>query len=152
MSGVIFMSQAACGMSAHQARHIFVPMAALPCVRSATSLMTEQVEKLMYELSMWRATPELKARRSKSNGLGGTPACSARCLPDIHQTAPRPHSQLSCAAILQARAQQVQARHNGGEGEFLETKKNTYDVVFMSINEPYRLVLSDVRARLHRTK
>lgn len=28
----------------------------------------------------------------------------------------------------------------------------SYDVVFMSINEPYRLVLSDVRARLQRTK
>lgn len=61
-------------------------------------------------------------------------------------------SPLRCAAFPQARAQQVQARHNGMDGEFLETKKNTYDVVFMSINEPYRLVLSDVRARLHRTK
>jgi hypothetical protein len=29
---------------------------------SAATLLTEQVEKLMYELSMWRATPELKAR------------------------------------------------------------------------------------------
>lgn len=28
----------------------------------------------------------------------------------------------------------------------------SYDVVFMSSNEPYRLVLSDVRARLQRTK
>ena len=28
----------------------------------------------------------------------------------------------------------------------------SYDVVFMSINEPFRLVLSDVRARLQRTK
>ncbi|KAL4856631.1 Phosphoenolpyruvate carboxylase 1 [Chlorella vulgaris] len=84
---------------------------------SAATLLTEQVEKLMYELSMWRATPELKAR--------------------------------SC--LEAARAQQVQARH-AAEGEFLETKKNTYDVVFMSINEPYRLVLSDVRARLQRTK
>jgi hypothetical protein len=47
----------------------------------------------------------------------------------------------------------VQAKHAAGaEGEFLETKKNTYDVVFMSINEPFRLVLSDVRARLGRTK
>ena len=27
---------------------------------SAVTLMTEQVEKLMYELSMWRASPELK--------------------------------------------------------------------------------------------
>lgn len=53
----------------------------------------------------------------------------------------------------QARAQQVQGKHAAGlEGEFLETKKNTYDVVFMSINEPFRLVLSDVRARLQRTK
>jgi phosphoenolpyruvate carboxylase len=79
---------------------------------SAVTLMTEQVEKLMYELSMWRASPELKAR-----------------------------------------ALAVEARHAAGaDGEFLETKKNTYDVVFMSINEPYRLVLSDVRARLHRTK
>ena len=55
--------------------------------------------------------------------------------------------------VAQARAQQVQAKHAGGaDGEFLETKKNTYDVVFMSINEPYRLVLSDIRARLQRTK
>ncbi len=54
---------------------------------------------------------------------------------------------------MQARAQQVQSKHAAGaEGEFLETKKNTYDVVFMSINEPYRLVLSDVRARLQHTK
>ncbi|KAL4423808.1 hypothetical protein ABPG75_001109 [Micractinium tetrahymenae] len=79
---------------------------------SATSLLTDQVEKLMYELSMWRATPELKE-----------------------------------AARL------VQAKYSAGaEGSFLETKKNTYDVVFMSINEPFRLVLSDVRARLQRTK
>ena len=28
--------------------------------RSAVTLMTEQVEKLMYELSMWRASPDLK--------------------------------------------------------------------------------------------
>lgn len=28
----------------------------------------------------------------------------------------------------------------------------SYDVVFMSANEPFRLVLSDVRARLQRTK
>lgn len=27
---------------------------------SAVTLMTEQVEKLMFELSMWRASPELK--------------------------------------------------------------------------------------------
>ena len=55
--------------------------------------------------------------------------------------------------LAQERAKQVQAKHAAGaEGEFLETKKNTYDVVFMSINEPFRLVLSDVRARLQRTK
>jgi hypothetical protein len=29
---------------------------------SAVTLLTEQVEKLMFELSMWRASPELKAR------------------------------------------------------------------------------------------
>ena len=76
------------------------------------TLLTEQVEKLMYELSMWRCSPELLAA-----------------------------------------ARAVQAKHAAGaEGEFLETKRNTYDVVFMSINEPFRLVLSDVRARLAKTK
>lgn len=79
---------------------------------SAVTLIAEQVEKLMFELSMWRASPELKER-----------------------------------------ARRGQATHAAStEGEFLETKKNTYDVVFMSSNEPYRLVISQVRARLQRTK
>lgn len=53
----------------------------------------------------------------------------------------------------QARARAVQAKQAAGaEGAFLETKRNTYDVVFVSANEPFRLVLSDIRARLQKTK
>ena len=84
------------------------------------------------------------------------------CLPARQPTSFPPTHPLSrlpspCVAVprprLQERARQVQAKHAAGaEGEFLETKKNTYGVVFMSINEPFRLVLSDVRARLGRTK
>ena len=38
---------------------------------SAVTLLTEQVERLMYELSMWRASPELKARAGWGWGGGG---------------------------------------------------------------------------------
>lgn len=78
---------------------------------SAVTLLTEQIEKLMFELSVWRASPELHAR-----------------------------------------AAEVQARLHGGEGAYVQTKKNAYDVVFMSSNEPFRLVLSDIRDRLNATK
>lgn len=37
--------------------------------------------------------------------------------------------------------------------EYVEERMTrTYDVVFMSVNEPYRLVLSEVRDRLAHTK
>lgn len=78
---------------------------------SAVTLLTEQIERLMFELSVWRASPELHAR-----------------------------------------AAEVQARLHAGAGTYVETKKNAYDVVFMSSNEPFRLVLSDVRERLNATK
>lgn len=78
---------------------------------SAVTLLTEQIERLMFELSVWRATPELHAR-----------------------------------------AAEIQARLHTGEGVYVTTKKNAYDVVFMSSNEPYRVVLSDLRDRLNATK
>lgn len=79
---------------------------------SATTLLTEQVERLMFELSEWRASPELIAK----------------------------------AESIRAK------RQEGTQGEYVETKENTYDVVFMSINEPYRLVLSEIRDRLNHTR
>ena len=78
---------------------------------SAVTLLTEQIERLMYELSAWRATP------------------------DVHE-----------------RAAVVQDRLHTSDGTYVTTKKNAYDVVFMSSNEPYRMVMSDVRDRLNATK
>jgi phosphoenolpyruvate carboxylase len=78
---------------------------------SAAALLTEQIERLMFELSVWRAAPELHAR-----------------------------------------AAAVQARLHANDGTYVTTKKNSYDVVFMSSNEPYRMVLSDVRDRLNATR
>jgi phosphoenolpyruvate carboxylase len=80
---------------------------------SAATLLMEQVERLMFELSVWRASPELEAR----------------------------------AAEVLAR---THARE--GEGSFVETRKNAVDVVFMSENEPFRLVLSEIRDRLSATR
>jgi phosphoenolpyruvate carboxylase len=78
---------------------------------SAAALLTEQIERLMFELSVWRAAPELHTR-----------------------------------------AAAVQARLHANDGTYVTTKKNSYDVVFMSSNEPYRMVLSDVRDRLNATR
>lgn len=78
---------------------------------SAATLLTEQIEKLMFELSVWRASPELHAR-----------------------------------------AAEIQNRLHAADGTYITTKKNAYDVVFMSSNEPYRMVLSDLRDRLNATK
>ncbi|KAL4538926.1 hypothetical protein Ndes2526B_g02798 [Nannochloris sp. 'desiccata'] len=78
---------------------------------SAVALLTEQIERLMFELSVWRAAPELHAR-----------------------------------------AAAVQARLHANDGTYVTTKKNAYDVVFMSSNEPYRMVLSDVRDKLNATR
>jgi phosphoenolpyruvate carboxylase len=77
---------------------------------SAVQMLTEQIEKLMFELSVWRASPELHA---------------------------------AAAAVLE--------KHHS-TGSFLGTKSNVYDVVFMSSQEPYRLVLSEIRDRLNATK
>lgn len=78
---------------------------------SAATLLMEQIERLMFELSIWRASPELHAR-----------------------------------------AAEVQARRHTADGTYITTKKNAYDVVFMSSNEPYRMVLSEIRDRLSATK
>ena len=117
--------------------------------------MTEQIEKLIYELSIWRASPELKVRCA----CCAAPACWLEVPPRVPAAAARTPSCACCAAPpsrpppfilhappsctyppapppfpcvppphthLQERAKQVQARHAAGaEGEFLETKKNT---------------------------
>jgi phosphoenolpyruvate carboxylase len=78
---------------------------------SALTLLTEQIEKMMFDVSVWRAAPE-----------------------------------------LQARAREVLARKSTTEGTMLDTKKNTYDVVFVSLHEPYRIVFSEIRDRLDQTR
>ena len=58
----------------------------------------------------------------------------------------------------QERAQNVLNRKTGkadgdAAGAYMEsTRESTVDVVFCSINEPYRLVLSDIRETLAHTK
>ncbi|GAB4814757.1 hypothetical protein N2152v2_001803 [Parachlorella kessleri] len=78
---------------------------------SAVTLLGEQIEKLMFELSVWRTSPELRAL-----------------------------------------AQQIHDKQFAKEEYVEERLSRTYDVVFMSVNEPYRLVLSEVRDRLAHTK
>lgn len=77
---------------------------------SAINLLGEQIERLMFDVSVWRASPAL---------------------------------------IEHARAVQNRSR---GDGTMLDTKKNTVDVVFVSLHEPYRIILSEVRERLNQTR
>lgn len=66
-----------------------------------------------------------------------------------HCLAPPPPNP-TCAP--QALAQKVHDKQYKDK-EYVEEKlSRTYDVVFMSVNEPYRLVLSEVRDRLAHTK
>lgn len=105
------------------------------------TLMIEQVEKLMYELSMWRASPELKVRTRAGCGACGGVGVAGCGAPLLVRGRAVGGGSSSCHACLcsschaglclrrrlpQARAQAVEARHAAGaDGEFLETKKNT---------------------------
>ena len=80
---------------------------------SAVTLLTEQIERLMFELSMWRASPEL------------------------HQRANEVQSKISTSETHQIVASK---------------KNNAHDVVFASTNEPFRIVLSEVKDRLNATR
>lgn len=79
---------------------------------SACTLLLEQIERLMFDLSVWRASPELMKR-----------------------------------------AEEVKARKpQEDSSSFIETKQNVHDVKFASSNEPFRLVLSEIRDRLRATR
>ena len=250
------------------------PSPCTPC-RSAVTLMTEQVERLMYELSTWRASPELQVGGCCSLEPAG--CCNRRGAPTrscavcgvarpCHTSARLPHRagvrrrplRIICRELARDGAasntdnnplmllccragarpggagqavcggggrvpgdQEEHVREGGGDGRFRGDNYHQggvgggevqptllpllpasrcatcccvrflsrwaseavqaappacnlpprwlagciltccfppvvcfrrYDVVFMSSNEPYRLVLSDVRARLQRTK
>ncbi len=66
---------------------------------------------------------------------------------------PSTHPSLALAPSLpQALAQKIHDKEFAKQDYVEEQLSRTYDVVFMSVNEPYRLVLSEIRDRLAHTK
>ena len=80
---------------------------------SACNELLKQIERLAFELSVWRASPELKKRAQE---------------------------------ILEHR------QHPEGTTFINERKKTVHDVKFCNSNEPFRIVLSDIRDRLKATR